>query len=91
MTKDLLTKYYKEAGVSWVDTSRGTKVQWMDNAPRHKVLPNTERALEHIKTQLWHFPHNNTHLTQPTDSFVINKIKDAWMRRWEEKNGITMG
>lgn len=42
---ELLTEYYKEKRISYADPGGHTKVQWMDNASRHKILPNTERAL----------------------------------------------
>lgn len=85
MTEDLLTQYFKEVRVSWVDIGGQTKVQWMDNALEHKILLAIETALQLIKMELRHFPHNSTYLTQPVDSFVISKIKDAWMKRREEK------
>ena len=36
-----------------------------------------------MNTQLRYLPPNATHLLQPADSFVIQKIKDAWSARWE--------
>lgn len=29
-------------------------------------------------------PPNSTHLIQPADSFIIQKIKCAWRKRWDE-------
>lgn len=63
---ELLAGYYKEPHVSFSDPRGRTKIQWMDNAPGHKILPRIDvRALESIRTVLRHFPQNSTHLTQP--------------------------
>lgn len=85
MTANVLTKYFLEARVSWPHSQGHTTVQFMDNASGHKVLHKTTLQLNRTCTELCHFPPNSTHLTQPCDFFVISKIKDAWMRRWEEK------
>lgn len=41
--------------------------------------------LRELNIELRYFPSNSTHLLQPADSFVISKIKDAWLKRWDEK------
>ena len=35
------------------------------------------------RTRDYHFPANTTDLNQPCDSFVIQKLKDAWRKRWD--------
>lgn len=63
MTGEILIKYYKEASVPYADPSGCMKVQWLDNAPDHKILPECTTRLDRIRTILKHFPQNITHLT----------------------------
>ena len=39
--------------------------------------------LRNVNTTLKKFPANATDLIQPTDSFIISKIKDSWKRKWD--------
>ena len=42
-----------------------------------------EKACDGINTKIKYLPPNATHLVQPCDSFVIQKIKRAWSTEWE--------
>ncbi|KAL3691779.1 hypothetical protein R1sor_005430 [Riccia sorocarpa] len=84
MTNACLLEYYNEKRASWADPSGGTKIQWLDNVSSHNMMPETEEALKNIRTEVPYLPTNSTHLTQPCDTFVISKIKDAWTKLWEE-------
>ncbi|KAL3686242.1 hypothetical protein R1sor_004264 [Riccia sorocarpa] len=84
MTNACLLEYYNERRASWADPSGGTRVQWLDNVSSHNMTPEIEEALRNIRTEVRYLPANSTHLTQPCDTFVISKIKDAWTKLWEE-------
>ncbi|KAL3683896.1 hypothetical protein R1sor_001918 [Riccia sorocarpa] len=83
MTTDCLVEY-NERRANWADPGGATKVQWIDNVSSHNLTPEVQAALDNIRTQVRFLPENSTPLTQPCDSFVISKIKDAWTRMWEE-------
>ncbi|KAL3682563.1 hypothetical protein R1sor_000585 [Riccia sorocarpa] len=60
----------------------------MDNGSYSRFQRTSQKIQEALaaeNTLLWYFPPVATHLVQPTDSFVISKIKDAWTRIWECK------
>ncbi|KAL3699519.1 hypothetical protein R1sor_017541 [Riccia sorocarpa] len=42
-------------------------------------------ALDNIRTHVQFLPENSTHLTQPCDTFIVSKIKDAWTRMREQQ------
>ena len=55
----------------------------VDNCSSHI---EDEDAIKHLQTKntvLHKLPSNVTHLVQPADSFVIQKLKDAWRRHWD--------
>jgi hypothetical protein len=62
-----------------------TKVVWVDNCSSHRITPRLTTILTEKQTILKFLPPCCTHLCQPTDTFIISKIKDAWTRRWEIK------
>lgn len=59
------------------------RVLFVDNCSGHVTTPRLCEAAEDINTEIRYFPKNATHLIQPCDSFVIQKVKSAWSRRWE--------
>ena len=52
---------------------------------RHNITPRLTAVLEVKQSTLKYLPPCSTHLYQPTDIFIISKVKDAWTRRWEAK------
>lgn len=60
------------------------RVLFMDNCGGHAVTEEQTAALKEINTEIRFFPPNSTHLIQPADAFVIQKIKAAWSARWEK-------
>lgn len=60
------------------------RIMYIDNCSSHNMDEHVLDAAENIRTTLCYFPPNSTAYTQPCDSFVIQKIKDAWRRRWDE-------
>lgn len=59
------------------------RVLFVDNCSGHNENKHIEKCLGEIKTELRKVPPNATDLVQPTDSFVISKLKDAWRREWD--------
>lgn len=60
------------------------RVLFMDNCSSHKMNDELAEILTNINTEIRYFPANATDLLQPADSFVIQKIKAAWTKRWEQ-------
>jgi hypothetical protein len=56
---------------------------YVDNCSGHKLTPSHREALAKANTELRFLPPNCTDLIQPADSFVIQKIKDAWRSLWD--------
>ena len=48
------------------------------------MMHHIREATSRIRTNLKYFCPNATELVQPCDSFVIEKIKCAWKKRWDE-------
>ena len=59
------------------------RILFIDNCGGHCITPNVEEALRAVNTEIRFFPPNATDLIQPADSFVIQKLKDAWRLRWD--------
>lgn len=62
----------------------GKSFYLMDNYSGHNETPGLLSGLDLINTQIKHFPANATDLSQPADSFIIQKIKDSWTKSREE-------
>lgn len=60
------------------------RILYVDNCSGHNYTPELRDAAEKIRTTFRYFPPNSTHLIQPCDSFIIQKIKRAWTTRWEK-------
>jgi hypothetical protein len=67
------------------DLHRRTKVVWIDNCSSYRITPRLTTVLTEKQTILKFMPPCCTHLCQPTDIFIISKIKDTWTRHWEIK------
>lgn len=61
------------------------RILFVDNASGHKLTEAAREALKISNTELRFLPKNATDLCQPADSFIIQKIKTVWRRRWDEK------
>ena len=76
--------------------SERQRVLYVDNCSSHSEGPRAAQCLREINTTMQKLPPNSTHLTQPADSFIIQKIKEVWRRRWDTykyeciKNGLWM-
>lgn len=45
-----------------------------------------KEILNYENTEICYYPANAIHLFQLADYFVVQKIKDAWNKQWEQKN-----
>jgi DDE superfamily endonuclease len=61
------------------------RVLFLDNCGGHNETRESAATLEKIVTGIRLLPKNSTHLTQPADSFVIQKIMQAWQQGWDAK------
>lgn len=59
------------------------RILYVDNCSGHTQTAALADAAGRINTEIRYFPPNATHLIQPCDSFVIQKIKRAWTTHWE--------
>ena len=57
---------------------------FIDNCSGHNLTKAILGPAENICTNIRYFPPNTTDELQPCDSFVIQKVKVAWRKRWEE-------
>ena len=57
------------------------RILLIDNCGGHCITLNVEQALSAMNTEIRFVPPNATDLIQPADSFVIQKLKDAWRLR----------
>jgi len=56
----------------------------MDHCSGHNLTEELKNALNSFKTEIRFFPPNATDLLQSADSFVIQKLKAAWNKRWDK-------
>lgn len=59
-------------------------VIYLDNFSSHVEYDNVQECSIKTKKRICKLPANETHLVQPSDSFLIPKIEDAWRHLWEE-------
>lgn len=59
------------------------RLLYLDNCSGHTETPELLEASAKINTEIRYFPPNTTHLIQPCDSFIIQKIKRTWTNHWE--------
>lgn len=60
--------------------NRHTRVMSVDSWSAHKLTPEMQAALRRVRTEQCFLPACGTDLVQPTDSFVIYRVKAKW--RW---------
>ena len=68
-----------------IDVYQRKKIIFIDNVGSHNETDESLAALTELGAEIRYLPANTTDKTQPCDSFVISKIKDAWTRGWERK------
>jgi hypothetical protein len=85
MDQALFPEFFSEPCAFQPDLHGRTKVVWVDNCSSHRITPRLTTMLPEKQTILKFLPPCCIHLCQPTNTFIISKIKDAWTRRWEIK------
>ena len=98
MDKAVFPQYFAERKVFKPLPNQRKRILFVDNCGGHSTTPELKEALRNSKTELHFFPPNATDLGEPADSFVIQKLKDAWRLRWDKykmevvaKQGFTEG
>ncbi|KAL3678328.1 hypothetical protein R1sor_021284 [Riccia sorocarpa] len=71
----IFPQWCKENRVITRDRADCTRIIYMDNCSCHNETPELTAALQNINAIIRKLPPNSTHLCQPCDSFVIEKIK----------------
>ena len=85
MDQTLFPQYFEEPRAFQSDVHGRTKVVWCDNCTGHSETPQLKATLASKRIMLRYLPPSTTHLCQPTNTYIISKIKDVWTRRWQEK------
>ena len=60
------------------DPDGRSRTIFLDNCSGHRLSDPVSEALNNISTSLKFLPPNTTHLCQPSDSFIIQKLKSYW-------------
>ncbi|KAL0219883.1 hypothetical protein P9112_005536 [Eukaryota sp. TZLM1-RC] len=85
MRRKVLSEYLLSRKVNLPDRHGRTKIIYCDNAPRHRKNAEIRHALRQLNAKLVYLPKNATHLVQPADNFVIQKLKSTWLKLWNRK------
>jgi hypothetical protein len=85
MDQVLFPEFFLEPRAFQPNLHGRTKVVWVDNCSSHRITPRLTTVLTEKQTILKFLLPCCTYLCQPTDTFIISKIKDVWTRRWEIK------
>lgn len=78
-----MVQYLKERRVIYPDSGGHQRVLFMDNCGGHNESPEQQSALKQLNAMIRKLPKNSTHLCQPCDSWIIQKIKQVWTEKWE--------
>ncbi|KAL0229044.1 hypothetical protein GEMRC1_013664 [Eukaryota sp. GEM-RC1] len=85
----IFNEYFKEKRIWKRNRSDQKLVVYCDNVPCHslnsEIGVKVSATVEKLGAELRFLPANSTHLSQPCDSFVIQKIKEIWTGLWEKK------
>ncbi|CAM6124006.1 unnamed protein product [Calypogeia fissa] len=76
-------QYLTESRIMRRDHYGRRRVLFVDNCSGHNHSKQLQAALTNLNAEIRYLPANSTHITQPCDSFVIQKIKQEWRNRWE--------
>jgi DDE superfamily endonuclease len=85
MDRKVMAEYFGEHRAIRPLAQGAQRILFMDNCGGHGETSDSVAALSRIRTTVRFLPPNSTHLTQPCDSFLIQKIKAEWRRRWDEE------
>jgi len=82
MDQTIFPEFFLE---SRADLHQRMKIKWLDNCSSHTVTLRLAIVLVAKNTIFKFLPPYSIHLCQPSDTFLVSKIKDAWTRQWEAK------
>ena len=85
MDNNVFQKWLQEPRAISKDPGGRTRMLFLDNCSGHRLSDPVKEGLTNISTRLKFLPKNATHLCQPLDSFVIQKLKAYWRKQWEAK------
>ena len=85
MDQVLFAEFFVDPRAFQADIHGRRKLIWIDNCTGHNITPKLTAVLEAKQSALKYLPPYSTYLCQLADTFIILKVKDAWMRRWEAK------
>jgi len=83
MDQIIFPEYFLEPRAYQADFHQRMKIIWLDNCNGHTMTPRLAIVLAPKITIFKFLPPCSTHLCQPTDTFLISKIKNAWTKQWE--------
>jgi len=85
MDREVFVQWLHEPRAIKKDTYGRERIIFLDNCSGHNATDAQKEALKAINAVLKFLPPNSTHLCQPCDSVIIQKIKERWRALWEEK------
>lgn len=77
MDTTILPEWLTEARMITGLPNNRTRSIFVDNCSRHNGTEKMRMAVTALKKKIFYFPPNATHLLQPCDRFIIQKIKIA--------------
>ena len=90
MDQRAFKEWIKEPRAIQKDPLNRRRYLFMDKCSGHKTTESTQQALDEKITSVLFLPPKVTHLCQPLDSFVIQKLKEIWRDLWQaEKMQLT--
>lgn len=57
----------------------------VENCPGHACTQELQKTLAETRTEVRFLPKNATEICQPTATFIIQKVKAAWRKRWDKQ------
>ena len=85
MDQILFAEFFVEPCTFQANIHGHRKFIWVDNYTGHNITRRLTVVLKAKYSTLKYLPPCSTHLCQSEDTFIISKVKDAWMTRWKAK------
>ena len=85
MDNNVFIQWLQEPRAICKDPEGRSGTLFLNNCSCHRLSNSVSEALNNILTSLAFLPRSATHLCQPLDSFIIQKLKACWRKQWEAK------
>ena len=85
MDNNTFLQWLQEPRAICKDPDGRSRTIFLGNCSGHRLSDPVLEALNNISTSLKFLPPNATHLCQPLDSFILQKLKSYWRKQWETK------